>query len=318
MKNLFCLIVVFLYSTMALSSCTRGDDWEELEGSTIIGSDSTNIDSIISGSTETISIKIDKYMSQNSGGASVQGAAVYGDYLFQFQDKNANVYVYDLKKKSFHSAVALKREDFNHCNNVSFSRIFYDSDDYFPLLYVSGSSQGSYNHVQVYRISFINNQFGFEKIQEIVLPNATSENHLYWTGAVMDIDNNCMYIYANSYGAQIVKFAIPDYKSNYIELADNNELDRFTLPSFIHQQGAVIREDKMYVMDGVPAWGDTVILRIIDLKTKADYAKIVMSDLGFNMEPEGIDFYNDCLLCATNTNSGIYKITIQYSNDNAK
>ena len=308
MKHYFCLIIFFVYSTIAFSSCKRDDDWEELvDDLTIIANDTIykqdslfdeknkagKDDSLTSSSYDTISIRIHKYMPQSSGSCSVQGAAIYGDFLFQFQDGNANVYIYNLKQKKFHSVVSMDLDQRNHCNNVSFSNLFYDSNDLFPLLYVSGSSQGSYNHVQVYRVNFFDDQFDFDKIQEIVLPNATATNHLYWTGAVIDVDNN-----------------------DYVELTDKDELDRFTLPSFRHQQGAVIRNDKMYVMDGVPSWGDTVMLRIIDLKNRKDYAIIDLSKMGFNVEPEGIDFWGDCLLCATNFNKGIYSFTISFSGEN--
>ena len=47
--------------------------------------------------SDTITIRIEKYMSQSSGCCSVQGATIWGDYLFQYQDGNANVYVYNLK-----------------------------------------------------------------------------------------------------------------------------------------------------------------------------------------------------------------------------
>lgn len=58
---------------------------------------------------------------------------------------------------------------------------------------------------------------------------------------------------------------------------------------------------------GVPAWGDTVWLRIFNLETKTEVVRYNLSEQGFKGEPEGIFFYNDELYCVTN-NSGIYKI----------
>ena len=95
---------------------------------------------------------ITKYMDQIPIGMSVQGADCYGDILFQFQHTNSAVLIYDLKEKEYLGRVPLPPNAHNHCNNVSFSRLFYEEGDEFPLLYVSGSQSGTYNHIQVYRI----------------------------------------------------------------------------------------------------------------------------------------------------------------------
>lgn len=108
-----------------------------------------------------------------------------------------------------------------HCNNVSFSRIFYNIEDVFPLIYVSGSQSGTYNNVQVYKIIHEGNLFSFNKVQEITLPECSSANNLYWTGTVMDNENNYMYIYTNSNGSQIAKFEIPDITQEEVSLTDD-------------------------------------------------------------------------------------------------
>lgn len=250
--------------------------------------------------------EITKYMNQSSGGVSVQGADCYGDYLFQFQDKNAAVYIYNLKEKKYLGKVSLKPNNNNHCNNTSFSRIFYQEGDEFPLIYVSGSGSGTYNQVQVYRITRSGSSFSLEQVQEIILPKASSANNLYWTGAILDNDNNYMYIYGNMNGAQIVRFNIPEAHQASVSLNDKDILEQFTLDKFTHQQGANIKDGLLYVFDGVPAWGDTNYLRIIDLKNKKELAKINIMEKGFKVEPEGTFFYKKELYCASN-NSGIYK-----------
>ncbi len=256
-----------------------------------------------------IRIKVSKYMNQ-SGSGYVQGADSYGDFLFQFHNANAAVNIYNLKEKEFVGTVELIANKSNHCNNASFSSIFYNETDEFPLLYVSGDS-GSYNHVQVYRIIKVGASFTFVQIQEITLPKATKENNLYWSGVVMDNDNICMYIYANTNGAQIAKLNIPDINQKEVVLMDDDILEHYTLEKFTHQQGAVIHKGMMYVFDGVPQWGDTNYLRIIDLKNKDDFAKINITEKGLKAEPEGAFIYKDVLYCATN-NSGIYKVKLDF------
>lgn len=332
-------ILLFLFLTIATTCISCGDDFFEEEiiyrNDSIIyvndsvpnnnsnPGDTTKTDTTRTDSTKTDTTKTDtviinkeyvsiqeitKYMNQSSSG-SVQGADCYGDYLFQFQDKNAAVYVYNLKEKKYLGKVTLTPNNNNHCNNASFSRIFYQEGDEFPLIYVSGSGSGTYNQVQVYRITRNNSNFIIEQVQEIVLPKARPENNLYWTGVILDNESKCMYIYGNSNGAQIAKLRIPDITHFSTTLSDNDILEQFTLNKFTHQQGANIKDGLLYVFDGVPTWGDTNYLRITDLSGKKDIVKINIMEKGFKVEPEGTFFYNGELFCATN-NSGIYKFKI--------
>lgn len=295
MKKTFLILV--LISTSILSSCQTEDFMEEIQ---------LEQDSIPE--VDEVGIKIEKYMKQNPY-PSVQGASCYGDYLFQFQDHNANVYIYNLKDKEIVDTVSMKPVQYNHCNNVSFSNIFYDNNDEFPLLYVSGSGLGHYNHAQIYRIQRENRSFTLNKVQEIILPQCNEANNLYWTGIIMDNKNNYMYVYANKNGAQIAKFNIPDTHEPEIILTDEDIIEQFSLDSFNHQQGAVISNGFLYVMDGVPQWGDTNYLRIIDLERHEDYAIYNVSEMGFNQEFEGLTVFNDILIAPAN-GSGIFSIKL--------
>lgn len=68
---------------------------------------------------------------------SVQGTAVWGDYLFSLRNTGLCV-VIDLKKKSLVSEFALASYGVeNHANDAFFSGRYYQEGDLFPLLYVS-------------------------------------------------------------------------------------------------------------------------------------------------------------------------------------
>ena len=280
-----------------------------IRGDTIVYNDTSFINNIYPEDTLiydniTLSFYMDRVVTTSK---SVQDADTYGKFLFQFQHSNSRVSIFDLEKKKFIDEVTLPAVPDNHCNTVSFSRIFYHNTDDFPLLYVSGSTSGTYNHVQVYRVQHNAMNFIITKIQEIILPTASSKNNLYWTGAVIDNTNNFMYVYANNYGAQIAKFKIPDFRYSEVTLTDEDILDQFSLPGFTHQQGACIRNDKMFVMDGVPACGDTNYLRIIDLKEKKDFKKINISELGYgSIEFESISKYRNSFIVTANSNRKVY------------
>lgn len=292
MKKLF--LITVLICTSIMYSCQTEDVFEEIQitQGTIQESDK-------------IGLKIEKYMNQNSPEVSVQGAASYGDYLFQFENYNANIYIYNLKTKVFIEKVPLAKNSNNHCNNASFSSIFYEEGDEFPLLYVSGGVTSTYNHVQVYRIIFSDNRFIFEKVQEIEFPKATDNNKMHSTQAILD--DNYMYVLTKGTDQTFIsKFEIPDNKISSIALVDEDIIEQFEVKDYIHKQGAIIKNGFLYILYGVPAWGDTNYLRIIDLSNYEDTCVYNLSELGFWQEFEGLSFYNDSLIVAANNNAGIF------------
>ena len=294
------LLLIALISSSLVSSCQTEDFMEEIQLET---------DSIPE--AENVGIKIEKYMKQNSSG-SVQGASCYGDYLFQFQDHNTNVYIYNLKEKTFIEKVAMEPVSSNHCNNVSFSNIFYEKEDEFPLLYVSGSSSGSYNQVQVYRIYHNDNIFSFKKVQNITLPKGNDSNHMFWTQVMIDNEEGYMYVLSKgleSNDTYISKLNIPAIDYSDVKLIEEDIIEQFEVTNSIHKQGAVIHNGFLYIMYGVPSWGDTNYFRIIDLTNKEDYMTVNISEMGFKQEFEGLTVYKDKLIAATN-GSGIYSIKL--------
>lgn len=237
-----------------------------------------------------------------------QGAACYGKYLFQFIHANISLHVYDMETKSRIGIFDQERNDNYHCNNASFSNIFYDKNDEFPLVYVSGSQVSTYNHVQVYRIKNTGNNFILEHVQEITLPQSNENNHLYWTSVTLD-DNGYMYVLAGHNGGQIAKFRIPDINKQDVTIHYNEVVDHFTIPNFICLQGACYKDQMLYIADG--GSNTKRSLRIIDLKNKREYQKI---ELKIAWEPEGMVFYGDQLILTTG--AGFYVLNLERIDNN--
>ena len=282
-----------------MCSCQTDDVFEEIQ----ITQDNIH-------ESDKIGLKIEKYMDQNSSGVSVQGAASYGDYLFQFQDHNEAIYIYNLAEKRFVQKVNLTPNSNNHCNQVSFTNIFYEENDKLPLLYVSGSRSGTYNRIQVYRITEENEYFDIAQIQEIILPQRNEDNWVYWTCSILDNENYILYAYASNASTRLIKFEIPDYHTETVTLTDQDILEFIPIEHIDHQQGGIIKDGIFYMIFGVPGWGDTVWLRLYNLETKTEIVRYNLSEMKFRGEPEGLFIYKDELYCVTN-NAGIYKITFR-------
>jgi len=277
--------------------------------------DSYHIDTLFTGDIANDTLVyvsgFSKYMNQTSSGGSMQGAAAYGDYLFQFQDHNAAVFVYNLANKSFVKKITLTPNSNNHCNQASFSNIFYHKTDKFPLLYVSGSRTGTYNHIQVYRITDESDSLNIKQTQEIVLPPKTKDNYISWTCIILDNNKSYLYAYSNA-TSKLIKFNIPDYQARTVNLKNDDILEIISIANIPHQQGGTIRNGVFYMIYGVPSWGDRVWLRVFNLATKTEIVRYNLSEKKFKGEPESIFFYNNELYAITN-NAGIYKITLKKS-----
>ena len=295
----FCIIsqkgILLLFMCIFLFSCGKDEIIDYLD------EDNTTVDLL-----EDSGVKISKYMNQSSSG-SVQGAAAYGNYLFQFQDHNEALYVYDLSRKSFIKKIELIPNSNNHCNQASFSNIFFSKEDLFPLLYVSGARSAAYNRIQVYRITGEKENIDIQQIQEIILPKKTDENWVSWTCSILDNENHYLYAYASNASTRLIKFEIPDFHQETVNLTDADILEFIPIEHIDHQQGGIIKNGVFYMIYGVPGWGDQVWLRLFNLETKNEIVRFNLSKKKFKGEPEGIFFYNNELYCATN-NSGIYKI----------
>lgn len=251
------------------------------------------------------------YMAQNSNSGFLQGSAAWNGVHFQFTDRNSTVFINDLNNKSFVQEVNLSGKNTNHCNNASFSNILYDPNDMFPLIYVSGSKDGTYNHVQVYRIKKDSeNNFSIIQVQEITLPKGTYDNEWHWTQVAIDNTNNYLYVYSSNKEEHIYKFNIPNIHDENISLTEADVLEEFSLSPLYHPQGMTIKDDKLFILFGAGG-GDINYLQVINLNNKTVEEVFNLSKMGFaNYEFEGISVYNNELIIASNFNKGLYSVSI--------
>lgn len=247
--------------------------------------------------------------------ASCQAGAAYGGYYFQFTNYHTSMNVYSLVTKTLHSTVQMTTVSTDHCNTVCFSNKFYDSNDDFPLLYTSGSQTATYNHIQVWRIQLSSDVFTITQVQEITLPTGTTGDSWNWGQAYLDNEANFLwYSTMMSSGIYFRRFAIPaifDSSDNVISsvtLTEDDVKDSFTCIGCANQQGGVVRNGILYLLDGVPAWGTLTKLYVYDLWNKGLINIIdIYHLLGITDEFEGCGIYNDTLIANTN-GGGIYAI----------
>lgn len=187
-----CLLFVGLMS-LSLPACSSGNDYVD-DYYEIVEKDSIKEDSI---QPKQNAFKLEPYFSLTKGGGSLQGAAIYGDYLFHATSGNA-IHIYDFKKK--HYITMLKMGTMGHADTMCFGIQKVDEKDEFPVLYISGSQSntvGKGGDIYVYRILRITDEQGNEKWQGVLLQHIVTPDVAIvgsFPDVVIDRDNNYMWI----------------------------------------------------------------------------------------------------------------------------
>lgn len=269
-----------------------------------------------------------KPIAKISGG---QDGAIWKNQLFRF-DNRGKCFVYDLndveedilKELELLGSFVLDKADLiaPHSNAVSWGTEFFDPGDEYPLLYsniynnYSKSEDKLIGICCVYRVERTGRSFKTTLVQLIEI--GFINDPLLWK-AYPDsdgvrpygnfvIDREAGYYYAfvmrnEALGTRYFKFKIPSicegeldpiYEVKRVVLTPEDICDKFDCPYHRFIQGATLHNNNIYSTEGFT--NDEINhpgIRIIDLVDKKEKQYFDLSEIGYNREPEMIDFYND-------------------------
>lgn len=241
---------------------------------------------------------------------SQQGAAAYGEYLFQFS-AGGKCDIYDLDQKCYIGQMTYDGSDFQHCDVASFGAYKVDIKDEFPVIYVSGALVGEYGQnglIWVYRIIHHNDLWELKQVQLIKTP--VIDDVGICPDALLSNADGCMWIMGwNSYiveptkdgsGAYLnfIKFKTPRLDDGLVDstgvrtvtLDLNDALTSFTVNNaHMIQQGACLRNQKVYVPYGETSEGYQGV-DIVSLEEGRVVKNIDLMDTNVK-EPEAVFFY---------------------------
>lgn len=238
------------------------------------------------------------------GTGSRQGCAVFGNYLFQFYDKNAVAGVFHLPDGAFVADIPMEAHGTYHNNNVEFSECYFREGDEFPLIYAGQENAGEHK-VLVHRIWRDGTAFHAETVQEIILPSSL-ESGVWYPNIALDNQARKMYVtgYCNSSwnrcsgdnAVVLLNFDLPSPSSgSRVVLSAADIRSRVVMEFRVATQGACIRNGRIYQVFGVPSYGATSLC-CHDLETGALIWSRDLASSGISEEPEGLDFYGDELV----------------------
>lgn len=198
------------------------------------------------------------YLSDN------QSVALFGDYVFFFNGNNT-ITVLDYETKQFVGVITTPVTSRNHQNAAQFSDIYYDTNDDFPLLFVSRcgntTSAGLEDTCLIYRIQNINNVFSATLINTIDSDISTLGNDwcidnvnktIYMLGYV-----NASYQTSTNNPIKFYKWHLPNKEDivsgNTITLQKSNCIAQSEMP-YVLLQSAFCISGMLYItcrIDGV-------------------------------------------------------------------
>ena len=147
--------ILFIISLIFLSSCSSAaEDTLEITINKI--TDNQEEDSNAS------FLKLDYYFPLYRASNYAEGAALYGDYLFQ-ASLGSELHVYNFAKKEY--LTTIKLSNIGHADTMCFGIEKVDENDEFPVLYISESKayeEGKKGDVYVYRLLRETNEQGVE------------------------------------------------------------------------------------------------------------------------------------------------------------
>ena len=229
---------------------------------------------------------------------SVQGCAVYGDYLFVAEDYIYTIAVYNLQTKVLINVINLTSNSNYHCNNISFGTWKYTSGDATPCLYVSQEKESEHK-VLVYQVQF-SGTFSLTLVQTLTMPAPQLGVYPYYPNAMIDADNGYLFImgyseksYTESDTNKIIvlKYALPHPTDGDITLPSTDIYAKF--PSITATQGGCFYGGYFYQSFGGASYGSLVV-RTSDLQNLVN--RLDLTNYGISTEPEAACVYDDTVL----------------------
>lgn len=262
-----------------------------------------------------------------------QGAAIYGDTLFQFYAGTKSVELYSLKTNAYVKVVS--RSDTiastNHAGTATFGSQRHTSTDLFPLLYVSDMGESNTQcKVYVYRVITSSGATALEPssvssltlVQTITLPAYPSSPYL--PDAAVDPESNSLIVWGYSQQSretadvggvenaiQIKVCDLPRLVDGDVTIAAASYKCVHNIPFHWGVQDGCIRNGKLYLVYGLYPDHEAGIIAI-------DYGSgVVLThvplDMGARFEPEGFDIHDNAFIMTTYKGASGYAYKISFN-----
>lgn len=254
-----------------------------------------------------------------------QDGAIFGGIIFRFDHlgNGAAFRLAEAKEGRALSPFATFRLDKSdilapHSNAVFFGTQYYEEGDEFPLLYsniynnYSGAEDPLIGVCLAYRL--VREGEGFQTTLVQMLEIGFKENAALWKAYpekhgvrpygnfVIDKKTNALYAFVmrdEACGTRYFKFRIPSATEGKIDLtygvrrfvfSEADILDSFDTPHHHYIQGGIAHEGRIYSTEGFEGDVERPAIRIIDVEKRAQIAHFDLFAMGYDKEPEMIDF----------------------------
>ena len=208
--------------------------------------------------------------------------------------------IYDIDTKTHIANISMTSVETYHCNNISFGSEKYDSDDLFPLLYIS-MENSTERKALAYRIQYANDAYSATLVQTITFP-ALSDDGIYYPNCAVDAVNNLMciigytensFIKSDTNKIKIVVYNLPLLSEGNVQLSYADKLKTASVSSLTATQGALFSGDRIVQLYGNGSQPDTnTFLGQVSITSNVFTTLINLKNIGLTVEPEAIFTYN--------------------------
>jgi len=260
-------------------------------------------------------------------GAPNQDGAIWKNELFRL-DHRGNCVVRDMDTLKPKAAFVLDMADVivPHSNCVFFGCEYWQEGDEFPLLYsniynnYAGAEDPLCGVCCAYRLW--RTECGFEtKLVQLIRIGFTDDRDLWrscendvrpYGNFVADRDEKRLYAFVMRDAVQETRyfaFRMPGVREGVVcekygvpvaTLMPEDILEQFDTPYHLYIQGACCHKGKIYSAEGFGAWAPDIPagIRVIDLNAKQQEDYVNLDTMGYQPEPECIDFFGDTCVYA--------------------
>lgn len=260
-------------------------------------------------SFEGAAFRINEHKVAQAGVATIttiqqQGGACFGDYFFSFNTGATTCWMHDLSTGELIQTISVADRGFAndcHANTVNFGLEYYDSNDPFPLIYVStGDDTGGYSGVLVYRIVESAGVYTLTLVQTLKIPGTA------WTEFVTA--GSACFVYIEGAKPTYYRFPMPKLSDGDITFDISEALGSYSFTTDTYAgsapQGRLYYNGKIYYAAGYPPqkllfWG-------LDLASGMIETKIDLSTIGITIEPEATFIWRGHI-CLSFWNNGVIR-----------
>ena len=220
-----------------------------------------------------------------------QAMCCFGDYAFLFTDKGGSIAVINMRTRTVVDTVSMSgafANDSNHCNTASFSSLYYQEGDEFPILYVSSGKKVD-GYPRAYGLRIVKTVDGDTVTFAITLVHTVTLNYASWAEFVWA--GKWLYVRYEPDGGNVWGKAVAPSASADATIDPEDLMDTVAFSDYLHKDLAIDTQGYFHLNGRIyTVWGTSApfYFGAVDPGTGKIVTLIDLAELSITNEPESV------------------------------